>query len=157
MTTRVALVVTSAALSAGLSGVAGCAADGTRSDAPATVAPATTGPTTTRAVQDNILWEHRLLAVFADEERDDRLDEQRRALGPGVQALRDRDVRVVEIVGADPLREALEVPRGGFHVVLVGKDRGVKLRSTTVVSLERITSLIDTMPMRQRELGERGR
>ncbi len=36
-----------------------------------------------------------------------------------------------------------------FEVVLLGKDGGEKLRSTTPISFEKLQSLIDAMPMRQ--------
>jgi hypothetical protein len=39
-----------------------------------------------------------------------------------------------------------------FAVLLVGKDGGVKLRSSRPVSAEDLFALIDTMPMRRREM-----
>ncbi len=39
----------------------------------------------------------------------------------------------------------------GFQLLLLGKDGGVKLRSSNV-SLEDIFSLIDTMPMIRKEM-----
>ena len=38
-----------------------------------------------------------------------------------------------------------------FQLLLIGKDGGVKKRTSTV-SLEEVFSLIDTMPMRRREM-----
>ena len=43
------------------------------------------------------------------------------------------------------------VPNKDFNLVLLGKDGGVKLL-TSQPSLENLLTLIDTMPMRQREL-----
>ena len=43
------------------------------------------------------------------------------------------------------------VSSSGFQLLLLGKDGGVKLRSSTA-SLEDVFSLIDTMPMRRREM-----
>jgi hypothetical protein len=36
--------------------------------------------------------------------------------------------------------------------VLLGKDGGEKLRSRTPVTMERLNTLIDAMPMRQQEV-----
>jgi hypothetical protein len=100
-------------------------------------------------------WENRLLIIFAEEESDLRLSEQRRLIGPGIARLQQRDVMVVEVVGADPLRQTLSVPAGGFHVLLVGKDGGVKLRSPAPVPAERLIDLIDSMPMGRQEARDR--
>ena len=45
----------------------------------------------------------------------------------------------------------------GERILLVGKDGGVKLRSEEPVSIQRIFDLIDSMPMRRREMREKGR
>ena len=49
------------------------------------------------------------------------------------------------------LSRQLSVPNTDFNLVLLGKDGGVKLL-TSQPSLESVMTLIDTMPMRQREL-----
>jgi hypothetical protein len=43
-------------------------------------------------------------------------------------------------------------PEEPFLFILVGKDGGVKLRSRQVVGLDQLYGLIDSMPMRQREI-----
>jgi len=42
-------------------------------------------------------------------------------------------------------------------VVLVGKDGGEKLRRGAAVDIDEIFSVIDAMPMRQREMEEKKR
>lgn len=49
------------------------------------------------------------------------------------------------------LSRQFSVPNTNFNLVLLGKDGGVKLL-TSQPSLENVLTLIDTMPMRQREL-----
>jgi hypothetical protein len=49
------------------------------------------------------------------------------------------------------LSRQFSVPDMDFNLVLLGKDGGVKLL-TSQSSLENLLTLIDTMPMRQREL-----
>ena len=51
----------------------------------------------------------------------------------------------------DEMSQQFSVSSTGFQLLLLGKDGGVKLRSSTA-SLEDIFSLIDTMPMRKREM-----
>lgn len=114
--------------------------------------PATTLPTTSPAEVKSRAWQNRILAVFADEESDPRLEEQRKLLGPGVAEFRKRDLLFVEVVGDDPLRDALGVPRSGFHVRLVGKDGTTKLQDTEPVPLRRLLDVIDGMPMRLDEI-----
>jgi len=49
------------------------------------------------------------------------------------------------------LSRQFSVPNKNFNLVLLGKDGGVKLL-TSQPSVENLLTLIDTMPMRQREL-----
>jgi hypothetical protein len=54
--------------------------------------------------------------------------------------------------GTENLRRRFGVNKGTFTVVLVGKDGGVKLERSGPVSLSVIFALIDSMPMRHREM-----
>jgi hypothetical protein len=56
---------------------------------------------------------------------------------------------------ADHLRQRFSAPNGRLTAVLIGKDGGLKLRQTDRFDLDEIFSLIDTMPMRKREMQER--
>jgi hypothetical protein len=53
------------------------------------------------------------------------------------------------------LREKFSVNSGTFTFLLIGKDGGVKLGKEGRVKLQDIFSLIDSMPMRQREMREK--
>lgn len=53
------------------------------------------------------------------------------------------------------LREAFDVPEGGFALVLVGKDGGEKFRAHEPVRAREVFDLIDAMPMRRREMGRK--
>jgi hypothetical protein len=44
--------------------------------------------------------------------------------------------------------------KGVFTVLFVGKDRGGKLRPQEPVPMAEIFALIDSMPMRKREMGQ---
>lgn len=115
----------------------------------------------------------RPLLLFA-EPADLRLAEQLRALQDGQTSLRERDVAVVLISPAAPptsdgalpvlrfsaveqsaLRKRFHIVPGQFTAVLVGKDGGEKLRSSSPVTVESLCRKIDTMPMRKEEMRRR--
>jgi hypothetical protein len=50
------------------------------------------------------------------------------------------------------VRRRFGVAAGSFRVVLLGKDGGVKLRSSEPLAVDRLDSLIDGMPMRRLEM-----
>lgn len=114
-------------------------------------------------------WEARPLLIFTPSLDDNRLTTQMRHLEDDAEALRDRDMRVivtgpesVEIDGqasdlsAPAMRDRYGVAADDFAVLLIGKDTGVKLRSDDPVSMNDIYALIDSMPMRRREMREGG-
>ena len=114
-------------------------------------------------------WRHRLLLIFtpsADLPAYQTLLEQLHQ--ERLEAL-DRDLLVFRLVnqgqsqvdeaklspaGAETLRKRLKIPENEFRVVLIGKDGSVKL-SAGSADLADIFGLIDSMPMRQREMKER--
>ncbi|MEO1019351.1 MAG: DUF4174 domain-containing protein, partial [Pseudomonadota bacterium] len=60
--------------------------------------------------------------------------------------------QLVTSLSAADLRDAFGVENSDFRVLLIGKDGGVKLRSNEWVSAHEVFALIDTMPMRRREM-----
>ena len=115
---------------------------------------------------DGLRWERRPLLVFAPSAEAPLALALRGALGRADIGLFDRDMIVIEIYGEDSaradgaslptgtavhLRQRFAVAATGELVVLLGKDGGEKLR-TTSPDLEEIFGLIDTMPMRRREM-----
>ncbi len=53
-------------------------------------------------------------------------------------------------------RKRFQIEAGRFTAILVGKDGTVKHRAHTPVTPENLYALIDAMPMRRREMRERG-
>lgn len=114
-------------------------------------------------------WVKRPLIVSAPSDRSAELARQTALLDPHLDALRERDMVVVAIVGqtvrslvgppvaakAGALRHHLGLDTNTFQVVLVGKDTGVKLRSNEPVSAGELFTLIDAMPMRRQEMRQR--
>lgn len=60
--------------------------------------------------------------------------------------------RAAATIRAEDLRKTYGVGDDDFAVVLVGKDGAEKLRSTDPVTAEKLTELVDTMPMRRRKM-----
>jgi hypothetical protein len=65
---------------------------------------------------------------------------------PGKQTLSAAEVR--------GLRKSYGVDEQNYAVLLIGKDGGVKLRREVPVTTTELFSLIDSMPMRKREMRE---
>jgi hypothetical protein len=68
------------------------------------------------------------------------------------ERLKDRSISVE---AARDARARFDVASDSFAVLLSGKNGGVKLQRRQPVSPTDIFGLIDTMPMRQREMQER--
>jgi hypothetical protein len=118
----------------------------------------------------NHRWNHRVLLVFANSEGDGDARVLGRALAASRCETEERDMVIGWIVQdgasrlgdaeisretAGLLRESLEVAPGGFAVLLIGKDGGVKARYAEVPALAELFALIDGMPMRRSEMRSR--
>ncbi|MEO0588415.1 MAG: DUF4174 domain-containing protein [Planctomycetota bacterium] len=111
-------------------------------------------------------WSHRPVVIFALDPADPALATQRQTLIALAPSLAEREIVVIqavadsvtaddEPVAASPadLRAAYDVPTDQpFAALLVGKDTGVKLRSAAPLTEQDLFPLIDSMPMRQREM-----
>ncbi len=120
---------------------------------------------------DAYLWSNRPLVVIAPEAGHPLFDAQRRALGQHGRGLGERDMVLIEVAGprvavdgrpapdlsAKALRARYGVGARTAVALLVGKDGGVKLRREGAISAETLFSTIDAMPMRRREMRERGK
>lgn len=126
-------------------------------------------PNTLRAMRNC----YRPLLVFAPAMNDPHLLQQFKQLKPQAADLKRRDVLYVPIVpeghnqpipasnlhtaslSEDELaavRLHFKVEPEEFLVILIGKDGGEKLNSRTPVAVEQLKELIDSMPMRKREM-----
>jgi hypothetical protein len=116
------------------------------------------------------VWKNRLLLVFAPSEDDAQYRRLETELREHGDAVVERDLLVFHVfengvnrLGHSPidgqsaalLRDRFSVNPGQFLVVLIGKDGGEKLRRGGEVDITEIFSLIDSMPMRRREMRER--
>jgi len=119
----------------------------------------------------DLRWQSRPLILFATSAEDPTITAFRAGLSVVESELRERAVVLIEVVGADQasldgtalpegtaeaLRRRYQVPGEARMLILVGKDGGEKLRTPERWDLDEVFALIDGMPMRQRELRERG-
>jgi monofunctional biosynthetic peptidoglycan transglycosylase len=74
-------------------------------------------------------------------------------LDDGVSLAGDRELSLAEVGAA---RAALGIEAGSFALRLIGKDGSVKLLRDSAVPMTEIFALIDSMPMRQREMSDPG-
>lgn len=115
-------------------------------------------------------WKHRPLLLFAPSPAAPLAKKLREGLKAAAAEVADRDMVVIEVYGerrasldgeelppgtAEALQRRLGVAEGASVVVLLGKDGGEKLR-THSADLGAVFALIDTMPMRRREMAVGG-
>jgi hypothetical protein len=115
-------------------------------------------------------WKNRLLILFAPAENDLGYQSFKEQLQRRTQEIRDRDLLTFDVFEtgegrlAHPpltkeqvlfLRKKCAMVSGQRIVILIGKDGEVKLRRELPLELSEIFSVIDAMPMRQREIRER--
>ena len=115
-------------------------------------------------------WKNRLILVFSPSPEDTEYKALEKDIAVQAEEIIDRDILVFHILetgeiklgesslqtgAGDYLRRNFSISPGAFTVLLIGKDGGVKLRREGRVELDEIFSLIDTMPMRQREMREK--
>jgi len=114
-------------------------------------------------------WRHRLLLIFSPSAQTPTFLQLANQLKQQQEGMADRDLIVFSIMSdgqsrvgedvlskqeAENLRRRFKVAAEEFRVVLIGKDGTVKLSELTV-KLSEVFALIDSMPMRQREMREK--
>lgn len=102
--------------------------------------------------------------VFSANSKDPRLPVQQELLEREADGVKERDIRLIQIIGdevkggqgsAQELRNTHKVEPNAFQIILIGKDGTEKYRSAHPMSMQKLFSLIDSMPMRKRETKER--
>ena len=121
---------------------------------------------------DSLRGTCRILLLFTPTPADPRFTTQQQLLQNHATEISQRDLTIIPIVfnpgsvakdqptllaPAEPvqLRNRYHIQPAAFTAILLGKDGGVKLRSTTPVTMEKLNTLIDSMPMRQQEVRDR--
>ena len=115
-------------------------------------------------------WQNRLLLLFAPHSENKLFKQLQSEIGTQKYGVKDRDLVIFEVLDtgtsrmnrtpidrreADALRHNFAVPQNSFTLILVGKDGGVKLKRSDQTSLAEIFALIDSMPMRKKEMRQK--
>lgn len=116
---------------------------------------------------DQFQWENRILVLFAQTSKNDSYQTQISKLSALEDELKARDLILISIfddecsrlngeiisdTSAESIRGKLSPSKNSYSIFLIGKDGGVKLKQDTVLEPEELFSVIDQMPMRQREM-----
>ena len=116
-------------------------------------------------------WKNRLLLLFAPTKTDQGFADFDRSLKQERTEVLDRDLIVFRLFenmpsricrqplppeDAETLRRRFKVDGGRFTVILIGKDGGVKWVREHRAELREVFERIDSMPMRQQEMREKG-
>ena len=114
-------------------------------------------------------WENRIVLLFGSPS-DASVQKQLAELKKDPAGMADRDLLVFHVdkketrlinpssnpeLSAKQLRSRYNKGKNTFRYILIGKDGGVKLNEREFVANTRLFSIIDAMPMRQREMREK--
>ena len=117
-------------------------------------------------------WKNRLLILFTPAEKDLVYQSFKEQLQRRTQEVQDRELLIFHVLETGEgwlapvplnkgqvlfLRKEFSILPGQRIVILIGKDGEVKLRRALPVDLSEIFSVIDAMPMRQREIRKRAK
>ena len=108
---------------------------------------------------DELRWKERVIIIYAPDGSEKELARQQELLGSYDAELNERDTTqvILRARAENPeITERFGLAEAGFTLLLIGKDGGEKLRSGEIVAPERLIRLIDSMPMRQGEMRQRG-
>lgn len=129
---------------------------------------APTGSKPLTCTLETLRWRKRPLIVFARDAADPRLGEEHQEARGAMTARGSSDdldlVFIAVAAGKAPcggatlkrLTRSIALRRGNFHVLLMGKDGGVKLSSDRIIPGRTIAAAIEAMPMRRAETAQRG-
>ena len=118
---------------------------------------------------EELRWEKRVILLFADSSENENYLKQFDTLTQNTSELEERDIAIVSVFqddlstidgrlihtdSAKEINRMYNPQKKSFLSLLIGKDGGVKHRSTETISHTILFDIIDQMPMRRREMRE---
>ncbi|WP_047548050.1 DUF4174 domain-containing protein [Psychroserpens sp. Hel_I_66] len=112
-------------------------------------------------------WKNRLLLVLTDDINNQEFKTQIETLEKDINGLKERKLIIYQVIpqqhktGFDNddhwitssnLYQDFKTKDKPFEIILIGLDGGDKLRQHTVLTTEKLFSIIDAMPMRRAEI-----
>lgn len=117
---------------------------------------------------DQFRWENRIVLLFANEKDQPLFLEQIKVVQKAQEGFDERHIEVfysgddlvpeqantavLSSADSGKIKRRYEIPDVPFYFVLIGKDGGVKFRSTELVDSSKLFAIIDAMPMRRSEM-----
>lgn len=92
-------------------------------------------------------WKNRVLLVYADDLKSEIYLNQLQEFSDRKEDLKDRKLIII-----DSKTNQYRIKNSSFTVTLLGLDGGVKLQQNTLLTAEKLFTIIDGMPMRKREI-----
>jgi hypothetical protein len=111
-------------------------------------------------------WKNRIILVFGSSSLPE-VENQLHEFRSDPMGIMERDLLIMHITEnkvrsimdvnsipllADHVRAQFGIQPGTYRCLLIGKDGGVKLDKSTLISNKYLFSVIDSMPMRRREM-----
>lgn len=110
-------------------------------------------------------WENRVLLIFTSDKNGDDYKNQLQKLLENKEDLEERKIIIYKFTEnefstnfnktwslSNSLLKKFVNNKDNFKVFLIGLDGGIKLEQNTILSPEKLFTIIDGMPMRKREL-----
>ena len=98
------------------------------------------------------LWKNRIIITFAKDEDHPDLMRLKAEMQENKCEILNRDLLHFNFINDHKIENLTTINDKSFRILLIGKDDGVKYESNRFISLIQLFELIDSMPMRQREM-----
>lgn len=111
---------------------------------------------------DDLRWKKRVVMIYGPSFDTEEVTTQVALLRAESTILKEYKLTIITVTNSGTRRDggkiypnSLKTPIETFSVQLIGLDGGVKLENAAPVESQQIFDLIDTMPMRRREKGNK--
>lgn len=116
-------------------------------------------------------WENRIIVMFSEHSKSEPYQRQMNEFEALPEELHDRDLILISVfeeecaalegeiisdASAETIRSRLSPSGDSYSIYLIGKDGGIKLKQDEFLAPSELFSVIDRMPMRQREMRDGG-